>query len=442
MSAEGPGISGSPNGNSTNGMQQVVNADERQMAETMLAMMAMQQQQQQWGKAGGAGGPAAHSGPMHTFTQMQATVARSHAAAQGHTAIQTPVRQKAPSGSGSSGGGLQLHDEIASLIGTQVEHMIMKAKDDSERKVRNELVKMREMTDILNDKIEKLYERMAARPTGDTVDRNSLGQLLQKIEHRWGKELATLKQELHQTILAHNHNADLMRHHKDALDHLRTQLEQKSVPHVDQIHSQLAKVDQLLQQDGYKQRKLDALMQWVDMMEAQAAGAYAALRPGPPAPGFNPGAPPFLPGTLGITPGPPGIPLGPGVSTGLAALDLDPSMSSVRKGHGGIRGGGKIGGKAENRKQHQEQHQVVKVVATVSSSVGSGGSVIEADAGSAHLRAEAPIFVPTTSQALHGTTVEKTGLENANPVPAKEDAVPVVFPLSEDESGAAFASEL
>merc|ERR1719487_968981 len=133
------------------------------------------------------------------------------------------------------------------------------------------------MTDILSDKIEKLHVRVAARPSGDTIDRNSLGQLLQKIEHRWGKELATLKQELHQTILAHNHNADLMRHHKDALDHLRTQLMQKQGQPAPQVTAQLGKLEQLLQQDNLKQRKLDSLTQWVEMMEAQAVGGtYSA----------------------------------------------------------------------------------------------------------------------------------------------------------------------
>jgi hypothetical protein len=34
----------------------------------------------------------------------------------------------------------------------------------------------------------------------------------------WTIEVSTLKHELWQTIQAHNHNADLLKHHKDAID--------------------------------------------------------------------------------------------------------------------------------------------------------------------------------------------------------------------------------
>merc|ERR1719506_1778217 len=49
----------------------------------------------------------------------------------------------------------------------------------------------------------------------------AVNALLQKVEQQWGQEIRTLKQELHQTILAHNHNADLIKHHKDTIDSLR-----------------------------------------------------------------------------------------------------------------------------------------------------------------------------------------------------------------------------
>merc|ERR1719310_1262698 len=53
------------------------------------------------------------------------------------------------------------------------------------------------------------------------LDAEAVGQLLSKVEQQWGQEIRTLKQELHQTILAHNHNADLIKHHKDSIDALR-----------------------------------------------------------------------------------------------------------------------------------------------------------------------------------------------------------------------------
>lgn len=53
-------------------------------------------------------------------------------------------------------------------------------------------------------------------PTAEApLDAAQVGQLLARIEQQWGQEIRTLKEELHQTILAHNHNADLIKHHKD-----------------------------------------------------------------------------------------------------------------------------------------------------------------------------------------------------------------------------------
>merc|ERR1719230_1707999 len=56
------------------------------------------------------------------------------------------------------------------------------------------------------------------------AEKQTVAQALAKLEQQWGKELGKLKQELHQTIFAHNHNADLMKHQKDALDEIRQEI--------------------------------------------------------------------------------------------------------------------------------------------------------------------------------------------------------------------------
>eukprot|EP00932_Pfiesteria_piscicida_P010924 SRR837773.21958.p1 GENE.SRR837773.21958~~SRR837773.21958.p1 ORF type:complete len:248 (-),score=93.09 SRR837773.21958:105-812(-) len=56
------------------------------------------------------------------------------------------------------------------------------------------------------------------------MDQDSIGKSLAAIEHQWGQEIKTLKEELHQTILAHNHNADLIKIHKESIDDLRTRV--------------------------------------------------------------------------------------------------------------------------------------------------------------------------------------------------------------------------
>ena len=81
------------------------------------------------------------------------------------------------------------------------------------------------------------------------MDKESVGQKIKQLEQKWGSEVKALKQanpveripslrcrrvwgrisdgsmrrdrmrqDLHRTILAHNHNSDLMRHHRDALE--------------------------------------------------------------------------------------------------------------------------------------------------------------------------------------------------------------------------------
>lgn len=38
------------------------------------------------------------------------------------------------------------------------------------------------------------------------------------------RQVSTLKHELWQTIQAHNHNADLLKHHKDAIDQVQARM--------------------------------------------------------------------------------------------------------------------------------------------------------------------------------------------------------------------------
>merc|ERR1719461_2056883 len=94
-------------------------------------------------------------------------------------------------------------------------------------------------------------------PAEPHMDAEAIGRLLSKIEQQWGQEIRTLKQELHQTILAHNHNADLIKHHKDTVDALRERCAklQGSSGKTSEIQQQLQRLDARLKQQQ-KQRKL------------------------------------------------------------------------------------------------------------------------------------------------------------------------------------------
>merc|ERR1719473_2690226 len=113
-------------------------------------------------------------------------------------------------------------------------------------------------------------------PAEAPLDAEHVGQLLSKIEQQWGQEIRTLKEELHQTILAHNHNADLIKHHKDTIDALQERCQKLKVDNVktSEIQQHLQRLDQRLKQQQ-KQRKLEPLFERLAVLEQRVAAAAA-----------------------------------------------------------------------------------------------------------------------------------------------------------------------
>jgi hypothetical protein len=167
-----------------------------------------------------------------------------------------------------------LRKEILLRIGDQVNQLLLQAKKDSESKVKFELKAlndvMRQMDERL-DAITATLDEMEQTPK-QAVEQHQVAQSLAKLEQQWGKELGKLKQELHQTIFAHNHNADLMKHQKDALDQIRQEIDsQKVSPGNDRIKvakDKLAKADAMLK-NQQKQRKLEPLFRRLTALESK-----------------------------------------------------------------------------------------------------------------------------------------------------------------------------
>merc|ERR1719240_1256244 len=101
-----------------------------------------------------------------------------------------------------------------------------------------------------------------------------VGHFLAKTEQQWGQEIRTLKQELHSTILAHNHNADLIKHHKDTIDSLRERSlkMQGSGSRTADIQAQLQRLNERLKQQE-KQRELEPLFKRISALEMRLAAA-------------------------------------------------------------------------------------------------------------------------------------------------------------------------
>merc|ERR1719263_1330073 len=153
--------------------------------------------------------------------------------------------------------GEDIHHGIARDIGQQVEMMILDAKHNFESTVSKEVGKIKTKMEAMNKKIKGITERV------NKLDSNGAGPLLKsdlqksiaKLEEVWEGEVGTLKHELWQTIQAHNHNADLLKHHKTAIDQISGRAsESVSNPELERVYVQLVQVDKVLQGEQAKEQ--------------------------------------------------------------------------------------------------------------------------------------------------------------------------------------------
>jgi uncharacterized protein YukE len=162
--------------------------------------------------------------------------------------------------------------------------MILDAKSKSETMVSKEVAKVNDKLKAMSEKMEAIHDRI------NKLDSNGAGPLMKsdlqksisKLEEVWEGEVGTLKHELWQTIQAHNHNADLLKHHKTAIDQI-TERAAQSVPNpeMESIHEQLVAVDKVMQRESQKELQLDQFMLRLTMAQQQlsAAGGQWGVQP-------------------------------------------------------------------------------------------------------------------------------------------------------------------
>mmetsp|Transcript_11456 Transcript_11456/g.22098 ORF Transcript_11456/g.22098 Transcript_11456/m.22098 type:complete len:324 (+) Transcript_11456:70-1041(+) len=255
-----------------------------------------------------------------------------------------------------------LHGDVASAIGQQVEQMILQARKDSETRVKHDLTEVRARLQQMEGLIGSLTDRVsrvrtrAQKPGPDPehVDQAFLNNSIHQLEQKWGSEVKALKQDLHRTILAHNHNSDLMRHHRDALDEARRRLDAQTQPKAEQVDAQIEKVDRMLRAGQAKQRALEALTERMTALEQQVGDLV----------------PPFGGGML------------PGVPRGLNAMGIpNPAMVQQREQP-------KRPGKKEGELPTEEEVRARLLQAA------QAGHTNGNDGGASSFNAEAPVFVP------------------------------------------------
>jgi len=207
-----------------------------------------------------------------------------------------------------------LHGDVASAIGQQVEQMILQAKKDSEARIHHELSVARKQLQHMENCVGELGERVGrcvqsnrpgAPDQSETVDRVLLHSKIAQLEQKWGSEVKALKQDLHRTILAHNHNSDLMRHHRDALDDARRKVDAMSAPASEQVDVQIDKVERIFRASQAKQRALDAMTERLGQLEQQVNEMLPSASM-PSFPGMVPGMPGMMGPPAGLLGGQPG----------------------------------------------------------------------------------------------------------------------------------------
>jgi hypothetical protein len=171
----------------------------------------------------------------------------------------------------------QLQKDVSGTIEAQVARLIDQARVQTESKVKIELKQVRDAMLAMDAQLDQLLlqlEGMEVQDVNHQMDVDVIGQLLSKLEETHRQEIRTLKQELHQTILAHNHNADLIKHHKDTIDALTEKCQKLKVDPVKTYESQqhLQELARRLKQQQL-QRKLEPLHERITNLEQRVVAA-------------------------------------------------------------------------------------------------------------------------------------------------------------------------
>lgn len=269
----------------------------------------------------------------------------------------------------------ELHHDIARDIGQQVEMMILDAKHQSEAKVGKELQKVKAKMMEMSDKIKAIGEGLTRlEPPSTGLLKADLQKSITKLEEVWEAEVGTLKHELWQTIQAHNHNADLLKHHKDAIDEVQGRVQETAdvASHggaggiSPQVHAQMMEMDKIIQRE---QAKEDQMEQFVARLAAVQQKIVNSVGPWP----------------------------SPGQMPGLAGAASQATAAQVQAAAAQVQAAAAAGNaKKPQRKEDAASKKAAKAQAKSKQAAKANSAAALQAAAAASLRAEAPEFVPTT----------------------------------------------
>jgi len=193
---------------------------------------------------------------------------------------------------------------MLAVISQRVAPMLAAAARRSETQVSAELRKLDTAFQSLRDKALRVETILGQRDTSARqLPKDGIAKALTELEQRWDSEIKAVKRELHQTILAHNHNADLMADHKTAIDKIRAELDERGGLPVrledPQLQQTLVRLSTTLERNQAQDQDVDTLLQRGELLMQSFGFGMAAPLPGMPGgarQGVPMSAPPYAPG--------------------------------------------------------------------------------------------------------------------------------------------------
>lgn len=163
-------------------------------------------------------------------------------------------------------GHLVANDAVLAAVTDRIMPMLAAATRASEQQVGAEMRKLQSGFAALTAKAGRVQSLLQARDGPDRgPQQDPLYQTLMEVERRWDQEIKAVKRELHQTILAHNHNADVMADHKTAIDKICAEVDE--VGHlqfqgdaVNEVQEQLQRIAYTLENSNTQDQDIDALL--------------------------------------------------------------------------------------------------------------------------------------------------------------------------------------
>lgn len=171
--------------------------------------------------------------------------------------------------------------DMLAVVSQRVQPMLTAAARHSETQVGNELKKIEAAFKLLREKAARVEASLAARSqSNQQLPKDSIAKMLIDLQLRWDQEIKAVKRELHQTILAHNHNADLMADHKIAIDKIIGEVAECDPPaHLEspELSEALTQLGGTLERNRAQDQDIDALLHRGELL-MQRFGASMASR--------------------------------------------------------------------------------------------------------------------------------------------------------------------